>query len=203
MNGLLKTAFSFVLACLIQISGNNMLCGNATYDVPTNRGDYIITVSIPNEPFGVCEIEEEPVTLYDILGKDEIELIEIVVQHEVGGLGLKYKTLLSELIRNRLESPLYPDDVEDMLYQGNAFQGIARWSRSGIIPDKNTKRAVYKAFSAEETSHKATGYYNPAFSEPSSIRWFESGYMNFEFEYSETSWGVEYTTRFFTDRKEK
>lgn len=146
----------------------------------------------------ISHIAENNDTLYNSLTENEITMIEIVVQHEVGNFSREYKTCVTELIRNRLMSEDFPNTVTEVLFQKGQFQGISSWLYSGIIPDEETKAVVKEVFSAEDTSHKATFYYNPALSEYESVMWFEySGDVDYLFEYTETNWGIEYTTRFF------
>ena len=144
------------------------------------------------------ESDFESVSLYDTLTDNEISMIEIVIQHEVGNFSKEYKTYVAEIIRNRLISEDFPNSITDVLFQKGQFQGISSWLYSGIVPDEETKAVVKEVFSAEFTSHEATFYYNPALSEYESVMWFEySGDVEFVFEHTETNWGIEYTTRFF------
>ena len=144
------------------------------------------------------ESDFESISLYDSLTDNEISMIEIVIQHEVGNFSKEYKTYVAELIRNRLISEDFPNTIADVLFQKGQFQGISSWLYSGIVPDEETKAVVKEVFSAEFTSHEATFYYNPALSEYESVMWFEySGDVEFVFEHTETNWGIEYTTRFF------
>lgn len=139
-----------------------------------------------------------PQTMYESLTQDEVNLIEVVIQHEVGGLSADYKRLIAELIYNRILSEEFPDSVRDVLYQKNQFCGIDNWYYPEYPVDEDTRQVVKEVFSNYETSHGATYYYNPALSEYESLVWFEySGDVTYEFEYEETSWGVTYTTRFF------
>lgn len=148
-------------------------------------------------PETVVEIEEEP-TYYDTLTAEEINMIEIVVQHEVGELSSQYKRLIAELIYNRLLSEHYPNDVKEMLFQKNQFTGINRWYYPSFPVDDETKEIVKEVFSKDNTPHNATAYYNPELSDPEAIEWFEtSEYMTYLFSHSEESYGVTYTTRFF------
>lgn len=140
----------------------------------------------------------EPRSMYNTLSAEEINLIEVVIQHEVGGLSAEYKRLIAELIYNRLLSEEFPDSVKGVLYQRNQFCGIENWYYPEYPVDEETRQIVKEVFSSPETSHQATYYYNPALSEYESLIWFEySGDVMYEFEYEETSWGVTYTTRFF------
>lgn len=74
-------------------------------------------------------IPEKPHTLYNTLTDKEINLIEVTVQHEVGNFSDDYKTLIAELIYNRLVSDEFPDNITDILYQENQFCGIEYWYR--------------------------------------------------------------------------
>lgn len=145
----------------------------------------------------MVEIEEEP-TYYDMLTAEEINMIEVTVQHEVGKLSPQYKQLIAELIYNRLLSEHYPDDVKEMLFQKNQFTGINHWYYPSFPVDDETKEIVKEVFSKENTPHNATAYYNPELSDPKAVEWFEtSEYMTYLFSHSEESYGVTYTTRFF------
>ena len=139
--------------------------------------------------------KETFVSLYDQLTPKEIELIELTVQHEVGSFSKEYRRLVAGIIRNRLESPIFPNTISDVLLAPGQFTD---GHYEGVIVDEQTKEAVKEVFSAEASIHSATAYYNPALSAPSSIRWFEeSGDVTYLFSYSENSCGITYTTRFF------
>lgn len=142
--------------------------------------------------------EQKHETYYDTLTAEEISLIEVTIQHEVGGLSKTYKRLIAELIYNRLKSDIYPDTVKEMLYQENQFIGIESWYYPDYPVDDETKAVVKEVFSKDTTTHQALAYYNPALSCREAVIWFEySGDVQFLFDYSEESWGIVYTTRFF------
>ena len=163
----------------------------------TENVDYIQPKSAMTLETVVVEIKKEP-TYYDMLTDEEINMIEIVVQHEVGELSPQYKQLIAELIYNRLLSEHYPDDVKEMLFQKNQFTGINHWYYPEFPVDDETKEIVKEVFSKEYTPHNATAYYNPELSDPKAAEWFEtSEYMTYLFSHSEESYGVTYTTRFF------
>lgn len=156
---------------------------------------YIIELSIETKPF-----ETNPVTktYYDNLSSEEIFLLEVVIQHEVGSFSKTYKRYVAELIYNRIQSEDFPDTVKEVLFQKGQFQGIQSWAYSGIEIDNETREVIYEVFSKQCTTHPATFYYNPALSEYESVMWFEhSGDVEYVFSHTETSWGVEYETRFF------
>lgn len=168
---------------------------NTTY--VTENVDYIQPKSAMTLETVVVEIKEEP-TYYDMLTAEEINMIEVTVQHEVGELSSQYKRLIAELIYNRLLSEHYPNDVKEMLFQKNQFTGINKWYYPSFPVDDETKEIVRDVFSKEDTPHNATAYYNPELSDPKAAEWFEtSEYMTYLFSHSEESYGITYTTRFF------
>ena len=157
--------------------------------------DYV-TVVVDSKPFETKEIKT---TFYDSLTDEEINMLEVVVQHEVGNFSKDYKTLVAELLYNRIMSDEFPDTVYGVLYQENQFCGIDYWYCPAYPVDDETKRVVREVFSKEFTSQPATYYYNPELSEYSSMIWFEySGDVQYLFQYTETSWGTTYNTRFFS-----
>ena len=141
------------------------------------------------------EQEEEICTLYTSLTKEEIELIELTVQHEVGNFSKDYKKLIAAIIRNRLESDSFPNTISEVILANGQF---SNGDYVGVNVDIETQEAVEEVFSMEESPHLATYYYNPELSSYSSIYWFEySGDIEYLFSYSEEDWGIVYTTRFF------
>ena len=141
------------------------------------------------------EQEEEICTLYTSLTKEEIELIELTVQHEVGNFSKDYKKLIAAIIRNRLESDSFPNTISEVILAKGQF---SNGDYVGVNVDIETQEAVEEVFSMEESPHLATYYYNPELSSYSSIYWFEySGDIEYLFSHSEEDWGIIYTTRFF------
>ena len=156
---------------------------------------YIIELNIEAEPFETNPVAE---TYYDTLSSEEIFLLEVTIQHEVGNFSKTYKRYVAELIYNRIQSEDFPDTVKEVLFQQGQFQGIQSWAYSGIEIDNETREVIYEVFSKQHTTHPATFYYNPSLSEYESVMWFEySGDVEYVFSHTETSWGVEYETKFF------
>lgn len=200
MNKIRDIALGIIIICdiIIYICIFNMPSKQAvqveSVENPVIVRDYI-TLTVDVKPFKEQEIKT---TFYDNLTDKEINLLEVVVQHEVGGLSKDYKTLVAELIYNRILSNDFPNSVYEVLYQPNQFCGIEYWYYPSYPVDEETKEVVKEVFSKDYTSHPATYYYNPELSEYTSIIWFEySGDVQYLFQYAETSWGETYNTRFF------
>lgn len=156
---------------------------------------YITKLKIEIEPFETNSVIN---TYYDSLSSEEIFLLEVTIQHEVGNFSKTYKQYVAELIYNRIKSEDFPDTVKEVLFQKGQFQGIQNWAYSDIEIDNETREVIFEVFSKQHTTHPATFYYNPALSEYESVMWFEySGDVEYVFSHTETSWGVKYETRFF------
>lgn len=155
----------------------------------------LIFVEIQREEPPIEEEQLSNLSLYEQLTPEEIELIELTIQHEVGNFSKEYRRLVAGVIRNRLESSIFPNTISEVLLAKGQFTD---GNYEGVIVDEQTKEAVKEVFSAEQSIHSATYYYNPTYSAASSIKWFEeSGDVSYLFSYAEDSWGTTYTTRFF------
>ena len=177
-----------------QMSGTVYIDTNTITDTSALYGSR----EVVNPNIYTIEEAQTETTLYDTLTDKEINMLEVTVQHEVGAFSDEYKTLIAELIYNRLVSEDFPDDIEQVLFQEYQFNGIDYWYTPHFDVDDETKEVVKEVFSQYETSHEATYYYNPELSDYQSVVWFEySGDVEYCFEYTEEDWGIEYTTRFF------
>ena len=168
-------------------------------ELETLLNNHTVIYVIPEvKPFTKNNDDIAKQTFYDTLSENEIHLLETTIQHEVGNFSKKYKKLIAELIYNRYLSDEFPNTITEVLFQKGQFQGIQKWAYSGIIVDDETREVIEDVFSKDLTSHPATFYYNPNLSTYNAIIWFEySGDVQYVFTHAETSWGVEYETRFF------
>ena len=105
---------------------------------------YIIELKIEAEPSETNPVTE---TYYDTLSSEEIFLLEVTIQHEVGNFSKTYKRYVAELIYNRIKSEKFPDTVKEVLFQKGQFQGIQSWAYSGIEIDNETREVIYEVFS--------------------------------------------------------
>ncbi len=180
---------------LIPEQETSILATEKTIEIVSEETTTVASISIESIESNEAAAEG---TLYDTLTDYEILLLETTIQHEVGNFSREYKTYVAEVIYNRLVSEDFPDTIYEVLFQEGQFQGIAIWSKSGIIPDKETKQVVKEVFSSETPSHNCTFYYNPVLSDYESVMWFEfSGDVEYVFSHTETNWGIDYETRFF------
>ena len=105
------------------INAGNITATRNTYlnelaELPEPTNSIIIQNTSDNKNYTTIE----PVTLYDTLSENEIMMIEITIQHEVGNFLKEYKTYVAELIRNRLVSEEFPNTVTEVLFQKVSFK---------------------------------------------------------------------------------
>lgn len=73
-------------------------------------------------------IEGEGVTDVDLAEEmywDELELLAQVVEAEAGNQDLTGKRLVVDVVLNRVDSPLFPDTITEVLEQANQFETMA------------------------------------------------------------------------------
>lgn len=58
--------------------------------------------------------------------ENEIYTVAQLIVHEAGGEGLNGWVAVAEVVRNRIESPLYPNTVEEVVYQENQFSYVSK-----------------------------------------------------------------------------
>lgn len=182
------------------INENNIVTVEEVLDTSSTTVEEFSSLSICEEAtIPVVTLEQEVTnsdeTLYDTLSEEEITLIELTVQHEVGSFSIEYKELIAGIILNRLNSPDFPDTIIEILYEENQF---SNGNYAGVVVDDDTVQAVENVFTSEAPPHDATYYYNPDLSAYYAVVWFEySGDVEYLFSYSEEDWGIIYNTRFF------
>lgn len=69
------------------------------------------------------EVTDNPVSFTDA----EIDLIALVTMAEAEGESSYGKRLVIDVILNRVDSPYFPDTVEEVIYQRNQFESV--WNR--------------------------------------------------------------------------
>lgn len=78
------------------------------------------------------------------LDSDEIVLCKIV-EAEAGGEGYEGQLLVAEVILNRVQSNLFPNDIRGVVFQKNQFSPIMDGRYWDITPSASTVQAVREA----------------------------------------------------------
>lgn len=94
------------------------------------------------------------------LTEADIDLMAKVVFAESNGEPYEGKVAVASVILNRATSPKFPNTVEEVIKQKNAFSCV----RNGIInvtPDSDSYNAVKEAIKGGDPTEKALFFYNP------------------------------------------
>lgn len=91
---------------------------------------------------------------------DELSLIAKVVYAESRGEPYNGKVAVASVILNRLESPDFPNTLEGVIKQKNAFSCV-RNGKIDVVPDKQCYNAVLDAINGDDPTSKALFFYNP------------------------------------------
>lgn len=72
---------------------------------------------------------------------DEIRLMKIAMA-EARGEGVEGKAMVIAVVYNRTQSEIFPDTVEDVLYQDRQFQTVKNGSYAKAVPDEECMEAL-------------------------------------------------------------
>ncbi len=92
---------------------------------------------IESEPIEECT-EELAIVFSE---SDEIRLMKIAMA-EARGEGVEGKAMVIAVVYNRTQSEIFPDTVENVLYQDHQFQTVKNGSYASAIPDEECQEAL-------------------------------------------------------------
>lgn len=108
--------------------------------------------------------------------EDYANLLKIV-EAEAGGEDLKGKILVANVIFNRIESPEFPSNVTDVVWErsgGSAqFSPVADGRIYTVTVSKETKEAVNRAIDGEDYSHGALYFMEERYADEENVKWFK------------------------------
>lgn len=121
------------------------------------------TVTVETEAAGYSELiqEWEVETLEKNL--DDIDLIAACVESEAGNQSILGKRLVVDVILNRVESPDFPDTIEEVIYQAKQFQVVDNGQIDKVSPTAESYEAValeYLNRISYDVLYFQTGYYS-------------------------------------------
>lgn len=142
----------------IEASGVLKMSDNSDVDIDDNSDDNRIVVmkrtvhdavSVYDEE---VEREEEPITMYSV---EDIELLCKVVQCEAESEDIYGRTLISNVILNRVADGTWGDSIRQVVMAPGQFVPVKNGAYINAVPDDNTKRAVVNALNGEDYSEGA------------------------------------------------
>lgn len=112
-----------------------------------------------------------------LTGKD-YEILLRIVEAEAGSEDERGKLLVANVVLNRVNSEVFPDTVEQVVYQeadGKAqFSPVANGMIQKVTVGPETKRAVERALQGEDISEGALYFVSRKAADPDNLNWFDS-----------------------------
>lgn len=109
--------------------------------------------------------------------KEEIEMLERIVEAEATGEDIKGKILVANVILNRIEAKEFPDTIEEVIFQKDGkvyqFSPISDKRYWKVKVTKETKEAVQRALDGEDYSQGALYFMARRRAKKSSSKWFD------------------------------
>ena len=109
--------------------------------------------------------------------KEDVEIIERIVEAEASGEDIVGKVLVANVVLNRLDDKDFPDTVKEVVFQ--KVKGVYQFSPIGdkrywsVKVSKETKEAVQQAIQGEDYSHGALYFMARKMTKSSNAKWFD------------------------------
>lgn len=114
----------------VQITENSVI-------LPSGSGEIVIT---GYRIYPVTEMTQEMID--EEMYYDSLELLAICVEAEAANQGLEGKRLVADVILNRVDSPLFPDNITDVITQPYHFTSYWDGAMARAEPTQETFEAV-------------------------------------------------------------
>ena len=162
-----------------------------------------VTISSHLEETTIIQTSDTSTTeqLYTGLSSTEFDMVCAVVQAEANGGSVEFKEYVAGIIYNRVHNDQFPNTVYGVLTEKNQFGSISNYYYNTYPVDDDTRLAVSKIFSGEDSYilynlNGAISYCNPNLIDSSTLNWFESS-LRFTFQCTEYSNGITWVHRFY------
>lgn len=110
--------------------------------------------------------------------KKEIEILERIVEAEATGGDVKSKTLVANVVLNRVKHKNFPNSIEGVVFQKKQFSPIRDGRYYSVSVTKSTKEAVERAIDGEDYSEGALYFAARKRANKKSMRWFDKNLDN-------------------------
>lgn len=94
------------------------------------------------------------------LTQNDIYLMSQIVYAESKGEPFEGKVAVASVILNRVLSPSFPDTIEEVVFQPNAFSCVID-NEINVSPSQECFDAVYEAINGHDPTREALFFYNP------------------------------------------
>ncbi|TAH65775.1 MAG: cell wall hydrolase [Anaerolineaceae bacterium] len=137
-----------------------------------------VTDELSNDKLAIDSSSKSKSSSVIVATKDEIKMLEQIVEAEATGEDIIGKILVANVIFNRMANEEFPDNVKDVIFQkvGDDFQfsPIADKRFWNVKITKETKEAVQRAMDGEDYSEGALYFMARRLARKSSAKWFDN-----------------------------
>lgn len=143
-------------------------------------GDDLVVEALANEELVTEDLsaDEAKSSVRIVASKEEVKMLERIVEAEATGEGMKGKILVANVILNRIEDDEFPDTIEGVIfhkvggeYQFSPISDKRFWK---VKVTDETKEAVQRAIDGEDQSEGALFFMARKRARKSSARWFDN-----------------------------
>lgn len=134
---------------LIGVYGISSIFGIWLLFTTSDHDNDQVVDTVINSPSGPKEIDEQ-----------DIELMARTVYGEARGEEFEGQVAVAAVIINRLKSPEFPDELEEIIYEPLAFTAVSD-GQINLGYDDEAYRAVQQALQGQDPTGGALYYYNP------------------------------------------
>jgi N-acetylmuramoyl-L-alanine amidase len=96
-----------------------------------------------------------------IITKSDIDLMAKLVYAESRGEPFQGKIAVASVVLNRVMSPKFPNTIEGVIFQKNAFSCVVN-GKLDTQTNESCYEAVYEAIRGKDPTNEALFYYNPS-----------------------------------------
>ena len=125
-----------------------------TKEASNDESDVVIAEDTLPDALVDEESDENEVGFSDtgIVSLDEYHALCKIVEAEASTQDLLGRTLVADVVLNRVESVKYPDSIKEVILDKGQFDPVTRGAYFGTDPDSLTKEAVMNALNGDNSS---------------------------------------------------
>lgn len=178
---------SYILLFALNVAGAALLTFSRQCDVQARRAQEEEQIKIVTEQ---VELEDcaslERVISYEVLRESfcidvtesDLDTLMRIVEAEAGCEDRKGKLLVANVVVNRVKSIYFPNNVTDVVYQGDRnvtqFSPVLNGSIDNVSISEETRDVVYSALRGEDVSNGALFFMARRYVSPENAAWFDT-----------------------------
>lgn len=154
-------------------------------EIPLSTEGTTANVSFDPKDLGV-EATRDPI----VLTQSDYDVLLRIVEAEAGGEDLFLRTLIANVVINRMKNDYYPNTIEEVVFQNNGktyqFSPIKDKRYFTVSVSDGTIKAVKQALSGYDNSNGALAFVDPSNTSDKVMSWFNN-HLDFVMSYGDVS----------------